>query len=119
MCIRDRYKISPRELVNLKSSLQNVDLIKDSLLVYSGVLKNYGKSLPNSISIIKEISKTLKDDSPVSILKGDFIKDGFSKELNGLREIRSSGKEYLNQILERETKKTNIPSLKILSLSYF
>jgi len=107
------YKISPRELVNLKCSLENVDLIKDSLLVSSGVLKNYGKSLPNSKSIIKEISKTLKDDSPVSILKGDFIKDGFSKELDGLREIRSSGKEYLNQILERETKKTNIPSLKI------
>ncbi len=107
------YKISPRELVNLKSSLENVDLIKDSLLVYSGVLKNYGKSLPNSNSIIGAISKTLKDDSPVSILKGDFIKDGFSKELDGLREIRSSGKEYLNQILERETKKTNIPSLKI------
>ena len=42
------YKISPRELVNLKSSLENVDLIKDSLLVYSGVLKNYGKSLPSS-----------------------------------------------------------------------
>ena len=54
------YKISPRELVNLKSSLENVDLIKDSLLVYSGVLKNYGKSLPNSKSIIGEISKTLK-----------------------------------------------------------
>lgn len=107
------YKISPRELVNLKSSLENVGLIKDSLLVYSGVLKNYGKSLPNSKSIIGVISKTLKDDSPVSILKGDFIKDGFSKELDGLREIRSSGKEYLNQILERETKKTNIPSLKI------
>ena len=107
------YKISPRELVNLKCSLENVDLIKDSLLVSSGVLKNYGKSLPNSKSIIKEISKTLKDDSPVSILKGDFIIDGFSKELDSLREIRSSGKEYLNQILERETKKTNIPSLKI------
>ena len=107
------YKISPRELVNLKSSLENVDLIKDSLLVYSGVLKNYGKSLPNSKSIIGAISKTLKDDSPVSILKGDFIKDGLSKELDGLREIRSAGKEYLNQILERETKKTNIPSLKI------
>ena len=107
------YKISPRELVNLKSSLENVDLIKDSLSVYNGVLKNYGKSLPSSKSIIREISKTLKDDSPVSIMKGDFIKDGFSKELDGLREIRCSGKEYLNQILERETKKTNIPSLKI------
>ena len=107
------YKISPRELVNLKSSLENVDLIKDSLLVYSGVLKNYGKSLPNSKSIIKEISKTLKDDSPVSILKGDFIEDGFSSELDSLRDIRTSGKDYLNQILERETLNTNIPSLKI------
>ena len=91
------YKISPRELVNLKSSLENVDLIKDSLSVYNGVLKNYGKSLPSSKSIIREISKTLKDDSPVSILKGDFIEDGFSSKLDSLRDIRTSGKDYLNQ----------------------
>ena len=83
------YKISPRELVNLKSSLENVDLIKDSLLVCSGVLKNYGKSLPNSKSIIGAISKTIKDDYTVSRLKGDFIKDGFSKEIDSLREIRT------------------------------
>ena len=107
------YKISPRELVNLKSSLENVSLIKDSLLVYNGILKNYGKSLPSTKSIIREISNTLKDDSPVSILKGDFIKDGFSSELDSLRDIRTSGKDYLNQILERETLNTNIPSLKI------
>ena len=46
-------------------------------------------------------------------LKGDFIKDGFSSELDSLRDIRTSGKDYLNQILERETLNTNIPSLKI------
>ena len=107
------YKISPRELVNLKNSLENVSLIKDSLLVYNGILKNYGKSLPSTKSIIREISNTLKDDSPVSILKGDFIEDGFSNELDSLRDIRTSGKDYLNQILERETLNTNIPSLKI------
>ena len=107
------YKISPRELVNLKNSLENVSLIKDSLLVYNGILKNYGKSLPSTKSIIREISNTLKDDSPVSILKGDFIEDGFSSELDSLRDIRTSGKDYLNQILERETLNTNIPSLKI------
>ena len=107
------YKISPRELVNLKNSLENVSLIKDSLLVYNGILKNYGKSLPSTKSIIREISNTLKDDSPVSILKGDFIEDGFSSELDSLRDIRASGKDYLNQILERETLNTNIPSLKI------
>ena len=107
------YKISPRELVNLKNSLENVSLIKDSLLVYNGILKNYGKSLPSTKSVIREISNTLKDDSPVSILKGDFIEDGFSNELDSLRDIRTSGKDYLNQILERETLNTNIPSLKI------
>ena len=107
------YKISPRELVNLKNSLENVSLIKDSLLVYNGILKNYGKSLPSTKSIIREISNTLKDDSPVSILKGDFIEDGFSSKLDSLRDIRTSGKDYLNQILERETLNTNIPSLKI------
>ena len=107
------YKISPRELVNLKNSLENVSLIKDSLLVYNGILKNYGKSLPSTKSIIREISNTLKDDSPVSILKGDFIEDGFSSELDSLRDIRTSGKDYLNQILDRETLNTNIPSLKI------
>jgi DNA mismatch repair protein MutS len=107
------YKISPRELVNLKNSLENVSLIKDSLIVYNGILKNYGKSLPSTKSIIREISNTLKDDSPVSILKGDFIEDGFSSELDSLRDIRTSGKDYLNQILERETLNTNIPSLKI------
>ena len=107
------YKISPRELVNLKNSLENVSLIKDSLIVYNGILKNYGKSLPSTKSIIREISNTLKDDSPVSILKGDFIEDGFSNELDSLRDIRTSGKDYLNQILERETLNTNIPSLKI------
>ena len=107
------YKISPRELVNLKNSLENVSLIKDSLLVYNGILKNYGKSLPSTKSIIREISNTLKDDSPVSILKGDLIEDGFSSELDSLRDIRTSGKDYLNQILERETLNTNIPSLKI------
>ena len=69
--------------------------------------------MPNSKSIVDEISKTLKEDSPVSVLKGDFINDNYSKKLDALREIRSSGKQYLNQILERETDKTKIPSLKI------
>ncbi|GIR99254.1 MAG: hypothetical protein CM15mP102_00750 [Flavobacteriales bacterium] len=58
-------------------------------------------------------SQKHKEDSPVSVLKGDFINDNYSKELDDLREIRSSGKQYLNQILDRETANTKIPSLKI------
>jgi len=107
------YKISPRELVHLKNSLESVKIIKDSLKKGKGNLKSFGNSVPNSKSIVDEISKTLKEDSPVSVLKGDFINDNYSKELDALREIRSSGKQYLNQILERETDKTKIPSLKI------
>ena len=107
------YKISPRELVNLKNSLESVKIIKDSLKKGKGNLKSFGNSFPNSKSIVDEISKTLKEDSPVSVLKGDFINDNYSKELDALREIRLSGKHYLNQILERETDKTKIPSLKI------
>ena len=107
------YKISPRELVHLKNSLESVKIIKDSLKKGKGNLKSFGNSFPNSKSIVDEISKTLKEDSPVSVLKGDFINDNYSKELDALREIRLSGKHYLNQILERETNKTKIPSLKI------
>ena len=107
------YKISPRELVYLKNSLESVKKIKQSLSDISGNLKIYGKTIPVSDSIVSLITKTLKEDSPVSILKGDFINDNYSNELDKLRNIRSSGKEYLNQILERESEITKIPSLKI------
>jgi DNA mismatch repair protein MutS len=107
------YKISPRELVYLKNSLESVKKIKQSLSDISGNLKSYGKTIPDSDSIVSLITKTLKEDSPVSILKGDFINDNYSNELDELRNIRSSGKEYLNQILERESEITKIPSLKI------
>ena len=107
------YKISPRELIYLKNSLENVHEIKQSLSDISGNLKSYGKTIPVSGSIVSLITKTLKEDSPVSILKGDFINDNYSNELDELRDVRSSGKEYLNQILERESEKTKIPSLKI------
>ena len=107
------YKISPRELVYLKNSLESVKKIKQSLSDISGNLKSYGKTVPVSDSIVNLITKTLKEDSPVSILKGDFINDNYSNELDELRNIRSLGKEYLNQILERESEITKIPSLKI------
>ena len=107
------YKISSRELIYLKNSLESVHEIKNSLSVLNGTLKSHGRSIPLANSTVNDINKTLKEDSPVSILKGDFINDNVSKELDSLRDIRSSGKEYLNLILERETEKTKIPSLKI------
>ena len=76
-------------------------------------LKNFGKRIPKTKKHFDLIFKTLNQEAPVQINKGSVIIDNFSKELDELRSIHESGKEYLDQILERETEKTKIPSLKI------
>ena len=65
------------------------------------------------------IKNTLLEDAPVNILKGNSISSEFSEELQNLRNIAFSGKEVLDQMLERESKVTGIPSLKISSNNVF
>ena len=108
------FKISPRELVQLKESLIKVKLIKDLLSDQS--LKNLYKinsSLDYCDSIINLLEKTLDNEAPVNIKKGNIIKKNFSSELDELRSLSMSGKDYLNKILEREKNNTGITSLKI------
>ena len=108
------FKISPRELVQLKESLIKVKLIKDLLSDQS--LKNLYKinsSLDYCDSIINLLEKTLDNEAPVNIKKGNIIKENFSSELDELRSLSMSGKDYLNKILEREKNNTGITSLKI------
>jgi len=108
------FKISPRELVQLKESLIKVKLIKDLLSDQS--LKNLYKinsSLDYCDSIINLLEKTLDNEAPVNIKKGNIIKENFSSELDELRSLSISGKDYLNKILEREKNNTGITSLKI------
>ncbi|MDA7730963.1 DNA mismatch repair protein MutS [Flavobacteriaceae bacterium] len=108
------FKISPRELVQLKESLIKVKSIKDLLSDQS--LKNLYKinsSLDYCDSIINLLEKTLDNEAPVNIKKGNIIKENFSSELDELRSLSMSGKEYLNKILEREKNNTGITSLKI------
>ena len=108
------FKISPRELVQLKESLIKVKSIKDLLLDKS--LKNLYKInsfLDYCEPIINLLEKTLNNEAPVNIKKGNVIKENFNSELDELRSLSISGKDYLNKILEREKNNTGITSLKI------
>ena len=108
------YKITPRELIQLKLSLLKIKPIKNLISLRS--LKNLNKinsSLSNCDSIINLLEKTLNDDAPVNIKKGNIIKEKYNSELDNLRNLSESGKNYLDEILEREKQLTGISSLKI------
>jgi len=108
------YRVNPRELVQLGHSLMRVSEIKKILSTSkSKDLKSFGNKIPKTKKHFDLIFKTLNQEAPVQINKGNVIIDNFSQELDELRSIQESGKEYLDQILERETEKTKIPSLKI------
>jgi len=107
-------KINPREVVLLKDSLKAILPIKEaSEKSKNKTLKNLGKNLHSCNELINRISKTINDDAPVNINKGNAIADGVSSELDELRAISNSGKEYLDNMLARETERTGISSLKI------
>ena len=108
------YKITPRELIQLKLSLLKINPIRNLISLSS--LKNLNKinsSLSNCDSIINLLEKTLNDDAPVNIKKGNVIKEKYNSELDNLRNLSESGKNYLDEILEREKQLTSISSLKI------
>ena len=107
-------KIGPRALLQLGYSLIEIDVIKKTLLSSKNKdLKIYGKKFLKSDKITKLILKTIDEGAPVSIIKGNTIASGVSKELDELRELLSHGKGGLDSMLERESNRTQIPSLKI------
>ena len=107
-------KINPRSLVQLQRSLDLINPLKKELkLTKSKPLQLISQSLIDSTSIVKMLNKTLSPDAPVLLNKGGVITEGFSNELDKLRVIKTSSKDYLDQMLLRETEKTKIPSLKI------
>jgi DNA mismatch repair protein MutS len=107
-------KINPREVVVLKDSLKAILPIKEaSEKSKNKSLQSLGKQLHTCNELIAKISTTLNDHSPVNINKGNAISDGVSTELDELRAISTSGKEYLDNMLARETERTGITSLKI------
>ena len=107
-------KINPREVVLLKNSLESLIPVKEKALE-SGheSLISLVQDIDPLEDLISKICATLEDDAPVHINKGNAIKDGVDSELDELRHISNSGKEYLDHIVTREIKRTQISSLKI------
>ncbi len=107
-------KINPREVVLLKDSLKAILPIKEaSEKSKDKSLQSLGKQLHSCQELIEKITKTLNEGAPVNINKGNAISNGVSTELDELRAISSSGKEYLDNMLAREIERTGITSLKI------
>jgi len=113
-------KISPREVNQLKSSLDAIEPIK-KLATKSDqdAVKKIGDALHDCKLLREKISRTLSEEAPVNILKGSTIASGFNEELDELRQLAFSGKDYLDGMLARESKATGISSMKIASNNVF
>ena len=113
-------KVSPREVVQLKNSLEAIlPIKKEAENAKNNAIKTIGENLQDCKLLREKITNTLNEDAPVLIQKGNAIAEGVSEELDELRSIAKGGKDYLNEMLERETERTGINSLKIASNNVF
>jgi DNA mismatch repair protein MutS len=113
-------KISPREVIQLKNSLEAIIPIKQITSTSKNeALKVIGDTIHECELLRSKIKETLNEEAPVNILKGNAIASGYSDKLDELRGIAFSGKDYLDKMLERECAATGIPSLKIASNNVF
>ena len=107
-------RVSPREMVQLKIALQAIEPIKNVCLQATNEnLKRVGERLNLCETLRDRINNEIKNDPPQLVAKGGVIRDGVNSELDELRQIAYSGKDYLLQIQEREAQETGIASLKI------
>ena len=107
-------KLSPRELNQLKSSLEIINPLKEwAKKCDNTTIKKWAKNLLDNSKAVDQIQSTLHEDAPVVIGKGQVIKSGFHQELDELRSLSSDAKEVLLSIQQREIEATGIPSLKI------
>ena len=113
-------KVSPREVVQLKNSLEAIVPIKSIAETCDNeALKVLGDNLHRCDLLREKIEETLNEEAPVNVLKGHTIAEGFSEELDELRGLSQSGKTYLDNMLQRESERTGISSLKIASNNVF
>ncbi|MDQ6815120.1 MAG: DNA mismatch repair protein MutS [Bacteroidota bacterium] len=107
-------KINPREVLQIARGLQHVDVIrKECLPAANGYLKRLADALNPCQYILEKIFKDIVENPPVQIVKGSVIKEGVHAELDELRMIASSGKDYLVQLQQKECEATGISSLKV------
>lgn len=107
-------RVSPREVVQLKVALQAIEPIKLACIQADNASLNWiGEQLNLCVTIRDRIAKEIKNDPPLAVNKGGVIQDGVNADLDELRRISYSGKDYLLQIQQRESESTGIPSLKV------
>ena len=107
-------KISPRELVQLKNNLISIKPLKELLDSSSNkFVQKISNSLDLCEKLIDILDTTLDQEAPISVSKGNVVKKGFNSELDQLKDLSKSGKNYLNEIQNREIDNTGISSLKI------
>lgn len=107
-------KINPREIVQLKRALNSIEPIKNACLTSNNKsLKKIAEQLNPCNFISEKIEKEINTEPPALIIKGNVICNGVSDELDNLRKLAFSGKDYLVQIQQREIQNTGISSLKI------
>jgi len=113
-------KINPREILQLEKSLSHTACIRQSILEYPIESEQDRQRLADLVSPISDleairerIQKTLNEEAPVLVSKGNVIREGIDEELDKLRSIAYNGKEYLVRLQQKESQETGIPSLKV------
>ncbi|MFB6306432.1 MAG: DNA mismatch repair protein MutS, partial [Flavobacteriales bacterium] len=107
-------RINPREIIQLKTALQNIEPIKKACeKTECDELKEMVELLDFCPTIRERIENEIADDPPIAVNKGSVIKDGINKELDEYRRLTNSSKDFMLDIQQREMENTGISSLKV------
>ncbi len=107
-------RATPRDLMHLRLTLEQIPPIKQALTdVSCDTLRRLAEQLTLCSQVVERIRQALVDDPPASLSDGGVIRDGFSPELDELREIARSGKDFIARLQQQEIQRTGIPSLKV------
>ena len=113
-------RVTPREILQLKNALYAIEPVRDACReADSEPLKKIGEQINPCHSIRDKIEKEVNPEAPTNIHKGNVINHGVSDELDELRDIAHSGRDYLKELQQRESERTGIPSLKVSYNSVF
>ncbi len=107
-------RATPRDLMHLRLTLEQIPPIKQALAdVACDTLRRLAEQLTLCTQVVERIRQALVDDPPASLSDGGVIRDGFNPELDELREIARSGKDFIARLQQKEIERTGIPSLKV------
>ncbi|MDQ7041802.1 MAG: DNA mismatch repair protein MutS [Rhodothermus sp.] len=107
-------RASPRDLMHLRLTLEQIPPVKQALAgVSCDTLRRLAEQLMLCTQVVERIRQALVDDPPAALSDGGVIREGFSSELDELREIARSGKDFIARLQQKEIERTGIPSLKV------